>query len=307
MQRRWCDRNSIQEGVAVMKAIEVGMGLPSAIDGVTREQLITWSRQAEGMGASSLVCTDRIMYPSLETMLTLAAVSSVTERARLMTSVLVAPLRSNGALFRKQVDTLDRLTDHRLVLGVGVGRREDDYEACDVEFTRRGRLLDDQLGRPAAPSGPDGAEQGAPSVADVLGSRLLFGGQGPATLRRIGRYGGGWVAAAGLGAWTTATAFATEVRNAWTAAGRPGRPRLAAMIYTSAGPDARGEALRHMHSYYAFLGQDRAEELASHVVTSPGQLVETRDRIAEAGFDELILLPTASDLVQLEALETALS
>ena len=290
-----------------MKAIDVGMGLPSAVDGVTRERLITWARQAEDMGASSLVCTDRIMYPSLETMLTLAAVSSVTERVKLMTSVLVAPLRSSGALFRKQIDTLDRLTDRRLILGVGVGRRQDDYEACGVEYTRRGRLLDDQLSRPAALPGTDGAVQGALSVADVLGPRLLFGGQGPATLRRIGRYGGGWVAAAGLGAWSTATAFATEVRNAWTAAGRPGTPRLVAMIYTSAGPGAHGEALRHMHSYYAFLGKDRAEELASHVVTSPGQLVETRDRIAEAGFDELLLLPTASDLVQLEALRAALS
>jgi hypothetical protein len=79
------------------------------------------------------------------------------------------------------------------------------------------------------------------------------------------------------------------------------------MVYTSAGPDARGEALRHMHSYFAFLGKDRADVLAKHVVTSPSQLVETRDQIAEAGFDELLLLPTADDLVQLEALKAALS
>jgi alkanesulfonate monooxygenase SsuD/methylene tetrahydromethanopterin reductase-like flavin-dependent oxidoreductase (luciferase family) len=290
-----------------MKAIDVGMGLPNALEGVTRKQLISWSREAEDIGASSLVCTDRVMYPSLETMLTLAAVSSVTERVKLMTSVLVAPLRSNGALFRKQIDTLERLTDHRLVLGLGVGRRKDDYEACGVEFTDRGKLFDEQLSAPAAQSDMESAWQDAVSVGDALGSRLLFGGQGEATLRRIARYGGGWLAAAGLGGWSTTAALATDVREAWTAAGRPGTPRLVAMIYTSAGPDACGEALRHMRSYYAFLGQDRADELAKHVVTSPSQLVETRAQIAEAGFDELLLLPTASDLVQLEALKAALS
>lgn len=290
-----------------MKAIDVGMGLPNTIDGVTRGQLITWAREAENMGASSLVSTDRVMYPSLEAMLTLAAVSSVTERVRLMTSVLVAPLRSNGALFGKQIDTLDRLTDRRLVLGVGVGRRNDDYEACGVEYTQRGKIVDDQLSAPAAQSDTERAGQEALSIGDALASRLLFGGNGEATLRRIARYGGGWVAAAGLGAWSSTAVFATDVRAAWTAAGRPGTPRLVAMIYTSAGPDAREEALRHVHSYFGFLGKDRAGELAETVVTSPGQLVETRDQIAEAGFDELLLLPTASDLVQLDALSVALS
>jgi alkanesulfonate monooxygenase SsuD/methylene tetrahydromethanopterin reductase-like flavin-dependent oxidoreductase (luciferase family) len=274
--------------------MDIGVGLPSHVEGVTRAQLIRWARQAEDLGASTLACTDRVDYPSLEAMLTLAAVSAVTERARLMTSVLVAPLRTNSALFRKQITTLDRLTDQRLVLGVGVGRRPDDYASCNVDYNRRGRILDDQLG------------SGTPSVRDVLGSRLLFGGQSPATIGRVVGHGGGWIAAAGLGAWHTAAALATDVRAAWAAAGKRGAPRLVAMVYTAAGPQARDEAARHMRSYYGFLGAQRAEELASHVVTSAGQLAETRDRIAEAGFDEVLLLPTSADPVQLGALKAAI-
>jgi alkanesulfonate monooxygenase SsuD/methylene tetrahydromethanopterin reductase-like flavin-dependent oxidoreductase (luciferase family) len=211
-----------------MARIDIGVGLPTNVDGVTRTRLIRWARDAEYMGANSLCCTDRVMYPSLETMLTLAAVSTVTERVKLMTSVLVAPLRTSSGLFRKQIDTLDVLTDRRLVLAVGVGRREDDYDACTVDYTRRGRILDEQL----SADGPvSGMTVGRPSsLGDVLGSRLLFGGTGPATLRRIQHYGGGWVAAAGLGAWSAATAFAADVRGAWAAAGRPGTPRLAAMV-----------------------------------------------------------------------------
>jgi alkanesulfonate monooxygenase SsuD/methylene tetrahydromethanopterin reductase-like flavin-dependent oxidoreductase (luciferase family) len=288
-----------------MAAIDIGVGLPSHVEGVTRTQLIRWAREAEDMGASSLCTTDRIMYPSLETMLTLAAVSSVTERVKLMTSVLVAPLRTNNALFRKQICTLDRLTGHRLALAVGVGRRPDDYEACGVDYSRRGRILDEQLSAADSPPHPGTTGEG-PSVRDVLGSRLLFSGQSPAMLRRIARHGGGWVAAAGQGAWSGATAFADDVRKAWAEAGRPGTPRLVAMIYTSAGPNARDDALQHIHSYYAFLGRERADKLASHVITGAGQLAETRDQVAEAGFHELLLLPTSADLVQLEALKAAL-
>jgi alkanesulfonate monooxygenase SsuD/methylene tetrahydromethanopterin reductase-like flavin-dependent oxidoreductase (luciferase family) len=288
-----------------MAAIDIGMGLPSNVGGVTRTELIKWARQAEDMGASSLCTTDRIMYPSLETMLTLAAVSSVTERAKLMTSVFLAPLRTNSALFRKQIYTLDLLTDHRLVLAVGVGRRQDDYDACGVDYSRRGRILDEQLGTAGSPPHPRTAGEG-PSVSDALGSRLLFGGQSPAILERIARHGGGWVAAAGLGAWSDATAFADEVRRVWAAAGRPGTPRLVAMIYTSSGPNARDDALGHIRSYYAFLGRERADKLARHVITDPRQLAETRDRVAEAGFHELLLLPTSADLVQLEALKAVL-
>jgi hypothetical protein len=78
------------------------------------------------------------------------------------------------------------------------------------------------------------------------------------------------------------------------------------MIYTSAGLHAREEALQHIHRYYAFLGREGAEKLASSVITDAGQLAETRDQVAEAGFHELLLLPTSADLVQLEALKTAL-
>lgn len=289
-----------------MAAIDIGMGLPSHVDGVTRTQLIRWARQAEDMGANSLCTTDRVMYPSLETLLTLAAVSSVTARAKLMTSVLVAPLRTNSALFRKQIYTLDLLTDHRLVLAVGVGRRPDDYDACGVDYSRRGRILDEQLSAEDAPPYPGTPGKG-PSITGVLGTRLLFSGQSPATLGRIARHGGGWVAPAGQGGWSgTTAAFADDVRKAWAKAGRPDAPRQVAMIYTSAGPHARDDARQHMHSYYAFLGRERAEELAGQVITDAGQLAETRDQVAEAGFHELLLLPTSADLVQLEALKAAL-
>ena len=79
------------------------------------------------------------------------------------------------------------------------------------------------------------------------------------------------------------------------------------MVYTSAGPNARDDALRHIRSYYAFLGPQRADELARHVITDPAQLLDTRDQLADAGFHELLLLPTSAERSHLDALEVALN
>ena len=75
----------------------------------------------------------------------LAAAAAVTERIRLTTDILLAPLRGNGAVLAKQAATIDALSGGRLTLGVGVGARPDDFEAAGVPYNRRGRLMDELL------------------------------------------------------------------------------------------------------------------------------------------------------------------
>ncbi len=58
----------------------------------------------------------------------LAAAAAVTERIRLTTDILLAPLHENTALFAKQAATIHHLSGGRLVLGLGIGARTDDYE-----------------------------------------------------------------------------------------------------------------------------------------------------------------------------------
>ena len=69
----------------------------------------------------------------------------MTERIRLTSSIAIAPYRANGALVAKQAATIDHLSNGRLVLGVAVGGREDDYEASGVDFRTRGRRFEDML------------------------------------------------------------------------------------------------------------------------------------------------------------------
>src|ERR671933_154228 len=125
--------------------MDVGIGLPNAVRGVDRTGIVDWAQRAEATGFSSLGTIDRIAYENYEALIALAAAAAVTERIRLLTSVLLAPLRTNTALFAKQAASVDGLSDGRLVLGLAVGGREDDYELSGVDFSSRGQAFDRQL------------------------------------------------------------------------------------------------------------------------------------------------------------------
>src|SRR3954470_7294498 len=109
--------------------MEVGIGLPATIPGVTGEQVLEWARRAEARGFSTLGTIDRLVYGNYEPLIALAAAAAVTERSALTTAIMIAPYRLNAALVAKQAATVHRLSGGRLTLGAAVGGREDDYEA----------------------------------------------------------------------------------------------------------------------------------------------------------------------------------
>lgn len=82
--------------------------------------------------------------PWVDPLTLLAAIAVATERVRLGTGVLVAPLRP-AVVLAKQVATIDALSDGRVDLGVGVGWQREEYEAAGVPFERRWSRLDDQM------------------------------------------------------------------------------------------------------------------------------------------------------------------
>src|SRR3954466_3461261 len=129
--------------------MNVGIGLPSTIPGVDRESLLAWARKAEERGFSTLGTLDRIVYGNYESLIALAAAAAVTERIKLATDILIAPLRANTALLAKQAATIDHLAGaDRVVLGLAPGGRPDDYEHSGVDFSKRGGGFDPPPPRP---------------------------------------------------------------------------------------------------------------------------------------------------------------
>jgi probable F420-dependent oxidoreductase len=73
-----------------------------------------------------------------------SAVAAATNRVRIVLGAIIAPLRHPVAM-AKELATLDRLSQGRLVVQPTVSWHKDEYDALGVPFGQRGRILDEQL------------------------------------------------------------------------------------------------------------------------------------------------------------------
>jgi alkanesulfonate monooxygenase SsuD/methylene tetrahydromethanopterin reductase-like flavin-dependent oxidoreductase (luciferase family) len=283
--------------------VDVGIGLPATIPGTGREQLLEYARRAEARGFSSLGTIDRVVYDNYEPLIALAAAAAVTERIRLATTILLAPNRLNGALLAKQAASLDRLSDGRLVLGVAVGGRQDDYEASGADFHARGRQMDAMLAQWERIWAGESF-----GFAGAIGPRarpvLMVGGGADVVFERAARHGDGWVM--GGGTPEQFSAGAERMRAAWRAAGRDGKPRTIALGYFALGDGAEAAARGYLGDYYAFLGE-YADMIAGSALTDAAAVRAHVDGFAGAGCDELMLFPCDPDPGQVDRLAEAIA
>jgi alkanesulfonate monooxygenase SsuD/methylene tetrahydromethanopterin reductase-like flavin-dependent oxidoreductase (luciferase family) len=275
--------------------MEIGIGLPATIPGLKGDELIAWARRAEERGFSSLATIDRLVYPNYEPLIAHAASAAVTERIRLVTDVLLLPVRRNAALTAKQAATLHNLSGGRHVLGLAVGARQDDYEAAEVPFSGRGRRFERMLGEMReAWAGDEIGPEGTPPV--------LVGGSVDAAFDRAARYGDGWTLGGG-----TPEQFREgleKLRAAWERQGREGKPRTMALCYYALGDDPQGKADRYLKHYYAYLGE-HAEDVASSAATDPDTCRAYAQAFDDAGADELVFFPCATETEQVDLLADA--
>jgi alkanesulfonate monooxygenase SsuD/methylene tetrahydromethanopterin reductase-like flavin-dependent oxidoreductase (luciferase family) len=286
--------------------VEYGIGLPHTLAGVESPQLLSWAVEAEQAGFASLGTTDRLVYRGYESLVSLAAVAAVTHRCRLTTSVIIAPLHSNAALFAKQAASIDRLSGGRLVLGVAVGARPDDYRASGVDHATRGRAMDAQLQELRAIwSGQRRGIAGAIGPAPVRegGPELILGGQTPRAVARAARLGDGWFSGSmGPGLFRQGAAAFTAVR---AELGRTGPARLLALAYFALGPDADRMADGYLNEYYGF-APPLAQMVRRGAITDEATLNRVAKEFEQAGCDELILMPCSAAADQVSRLAGAL-
>ena len=282
--------------------MRIGIGLPVTTKGTDGELLLAWARRAEEAGFDALTSIDRIVYPGFESLTAMAAAAAATDRIGLRTNVLLAPVRS-AAMVAKQAASVDQISGGRFMLGIGVGRRPDDYEAAGRSFGTRGRRLDADLeamhaewrGEPA-----DGRSRPS-TLAPVRDGAVpvFFGGGLEAAIPRIVRHGVGWSVSSRGPADTHD--MAEQVRAAWRQAGREGSPVIMVMHYFALGDDSNVD---YLFEYYGYQG-DRARMFADGAYRQAADVTAAVRDFAAVGVDEYTFVPTMADLAQVDRLAEA--
>jgi probable F420-dependent oxidoreductase len=147
--------------------MEFGFNLPNSGALATPEIMSRIAREGEALGYDYLTVTDHVVLPDMaepgypysesgafystdsahrHEMLTLAAwLAAITTRLRLVLAVLVVPHRP-AVLAAKMLATIDVLSGGRLVVGIGAGWLEAEFDAVAVTpFAARGAVTDEYI------------------------------------------------------------------------------------------------------------------------------------------------------------------
>ena len=285
--------------------MQIGIGLPNVVPGTPGRLLLDWARRADELGFATLATIDRIAYPGYESLVALAASGAVTQRIELLTNILLAPTR-NPVLLAKQAANVDQISGGRLTLGLGVGRRRDDFVAAERGFEDRGRRFDRDLevmhsvwrGEPVAESG----KAAAPEPTHDRRVPILIGGTSDRAIERTVKWGLGWTA--GGQPPEQVAPFVQRVREAWEQAGRPGQPRLVALSYFAMQEEKEEESRGSILDYYTYLG-DFAQQMADGVPRGREAIRQTVEKFDAIGVDQVSLHPTVADIREVDLLAEA--
>lgn len=130
------------------------------------------------------------------------AIAASTTTLRIGTYVFVVPQR-NPIVTARQVASVDQLSGGRFEFGVGVGWSEEEYDALDVPFERRGERMNDYLAAMRVLWAEDEISEYRGEFVDFeplhcypkpAQARLpiIVGGNSRASLERIVAFGDGW-------------------------------------------------------------------------------------------------------------------
>ncbi len=146
--------------------MKLGVFLPISGRATGPDTLMEAARSAEAQGFDAIWSADRVVTPwtiktsypysenhefivppdrpFLDSFTCLAFLAACTEKIMLGISVLVLPYR-HPLYWTRVAVSIERLSRGRLIMGVGVGWMEEEFEALGVSFKDRGRMTDEQL------------------------------------------------------------------------------------------------------------------------------------------------------------------
>lgn len=291
--------------------MHVGMTLPVMEPDLWTDGAATleaWARAIDEGPFASLCFGERMAFDNPETLTLLGAVAAWTQRVRIVTTVIVPQLH-DPVMLAKALATGDQLSGGRLTVGFGVGGREEDYRAAGaplseqtmagmasrVAVMKRVWAGEDVTGA-TLPVGPPPVQPGGPS--------LLVGTMGPKTIRSAAAWADG-LAGVTLDLDVEAAAgLFSLARSSWQEAGR-GAPRLTTSFWFALDDgdgSARAQIHRHLRHYMNWIPAEFVDAMAptTGFAGTPDELAEVLKRFEDAGADEVHLIPTGSDVAQVE-------
>lgn len=280
----------------------------------TLDHLIDFTRTAAELGFETLAANDHLVFSTawLDGPTALAAMIEHSGTMTLATTVSLPVVRGPVPM-AKTLGAIDRLSDGRLVVGVGPGSSQADYEAAGLDMTERWPRFDDAVLALRALLRPDAAPHTGryystegltlrPSPAQVTGPPIWIGSWGSdAGLRRVARLADGWLASAYN---TTPEQFGEAwdgLRARLAGAGRDADrfPNALATMWCYITDDA-AEAQRVLDERVAPVVHRPVEVLRERLpIGSAERCAELLNAFAQAGLQKVVIWPVLDEVDQL--------
>jgi alkanesulfonate monooxygenase SsuD/methylene tetrahydromethanopterin reductase-like flavin-dependent oxidoreductase (luciferase family) len=290
------------------KQVSVGIHVPSASvaplgSGAAYTEFF---QQVEALGLDAVWTEDRLFHSAniLDSLMLLAWAAANTQRIQLGTAVMVLNLR-HAAVVARQVSTLCHLSGGRLVLGVSLGGRPNEYQGLGVPMERRVAVFRESVavlrqllsGQPVEQQSSFFHLQDA-TVRPAAEVPIYVGGRAEGALRRAGELADGWI----MGPFGTVQDFQQSwyiVQNAARAVGRDPHVLVAGRLLYIAVDEDRDQAretLRHfLHGYYG-----STFDVDQHAIFGPpGEVAARLREHVDTGITHLMLAVPTLDLAHL--------
>jgi alkanesulfonate monooxygenase SsuD/methylene tetrahydromethanopterin reductase-like flavin-dependent oxidoreductase (luciferase family) len=295
----------------VANVLEFGAHLPLIDLGGPRPSLREYAQTADELGFRYVCANDHLVFrrPWLDGLTALASVAEGLSSLRLVTSVALPVVRGPVQL-AKALATLDVLSNGHLVAGVGAGSSADDYAAAGIPFEQRWQRFDETLrvlrDMFAGASEPFEGEFYS-TGGTVLELRPLqqpappiwiASWGAPAGLRRVARYGDGWLASAYNTTPERFRACLTLLRERHGVGDRFANALSTTWLCIT---DSKGQTERVYRDLLGPLLQRSPDELeALALPIGPAELCAERlSAFAVAGVERIFIWPLRDELTQL--------
>jgi len=219
--------------------MEIGLHLPSAQPGASVDGILHVARRCEEQGFDTAWFFDHLFTPAdidskypysregdypmspddpfFDPVGLFGVLAGKTERIKLGTCVMVGSYR-NPIVLGKALATIENFAPGRVILGLGAGWMQEEFEATGVDFKRRAAIADEYVEALRAVwsgrSSFEGRFYSWPDVgflpAPATRIPILIGGHGDRALQRAAK-ADGWAAVTGRGQGSGIDALAARI------------------------------------------------------------------------------------------------